>query len=231
MGDSFPGLLDSDEDLQRMYSLLSRIPDGLEPLQKKFADHVEKIGLTAISKLVGELDSSTELLDPKVYVDALLEIHQKYSEIVTKSFKGDARFVESLDKACQEFVNRNAATGQSNSKSRRLIVRYVNLLLREDNELAEEGDLEQVLNRVVCCRLSSSPNLIFCSPYALDGFVQAHRRRGHFENILYNRIIEAPYSWNIFTSPEQNDLISILLGDFTGFVCLQSIILRHWIAQ
>jgi len=139
---------------------------------------------------------------------------------VTTSFKGDARFVESLDKACQEFVNRNAATGQSNSKSCRLIVRYVNLLLREDNELAEEGDLEQVLNRVVCCRLSSSPNLIFCSPYALDGFVQAHRRRGHFENILYNRIIEAPYSWNIFTSPEQNDLISTLVGiSLVSYAC------------
>ena len=119
--------------------------------------------------------------------------------------------------------NRNAATGQSNSKSRRLIVRYVNLLLREDNELAEEGDLEQVLNRVVC-RLSSSPNLIFCSPYALDGFVQVHRRRGNFENILYNRIIEAPYSWNIFTSPERSDMISTLLGDFTCFVCLRSVI-------
>ena len=63
MGDSFPGLLDSDEDLQRMYSLLSRIPDGLEPLQNKFPDHVAKMGLAAISKLVGEFDSSTELLD------------------------------------------------------------------------------------------------------------------------------------------------------------------------
>ena len=87
MGDSFPGLLDSDEDLQRMYSLLSRIPDGLEPLQKKFADHVERIGLAAISKLVGELDSSTELLDPKVYVDSLLEIHQKYSENCDEEFQ------------------------------------------------------------------------------------------------------------------------------------------------
>ena len=220
MCDSFPELLDSDEDHQRMYSLLSQIPEGLEPLQKKFADHVEKIGLATISKVVGELGSNTKSLDPKVYVDALLEIHQKYSEIVTRSFKGDARFVESLDNACREFVNRNAATGQSDSKSRRLIVRYANLLLREDNKLREEGDLEQALNRVVCRRLPSSPHLVFYSPYALAGFVQVHRRQGHFENILCNRIIEAPYPWNISTSPERNDLISTLLADFTGVLCL-----------
>ena len=27
---------DADEDLQRMYALLARIPDGLEPLRRKF---------------------------------------------------------------------------------------------------------------------------------------------------------------------------------------------------
>jgi cullin 1 len=210
MEESFPGLLDSDEDLQRMYSLLYRIPEGLEHLPKRFADHVEKIGLAAILKLVGELGSSTELLDPKVYVDALLEIQQKYSEIVTRSFRGDARFVESLDKACREFVNRNAATGQSNSKSRKLIVNYANLLLHEDNKLEK---LEQALNRVVCYRLPPFSHLIFYYPYALDDFVQVHRRRGHFENILYNRNnIEAPYPWNIFTSRERSDLISRFLG-------------------
>jgi cullin 1 len=188
MWDSFQGLLDSDrdEDLQRMYSLLSRIPEGLEPLQKKFEEHVEKTGLAAISKLVGEAGSSTESLDPKVFVDALLDIHQKYSETVTKSFRGDSGFVESLDKACREFVNRNSATGQSHSKSRELIVQYADLLLREDKKPAEEGNLEAVLNRVVCCRTPSSPHLIVYSSCALDGFVQVHRRREHFANILSN---------------------------------------------
>lgn len=118
-------------------------------MQNKFKEHVEKSGLAAIGKLLEEADSSTESLDLKVYVDSLLDIYQKYSETVTKNFRGDAGFVESLDKACREFVNGNAATGQSNSKPRQLIVKYADLLLRED---AEEGDLEQVLNRVVCCR-------------------------------------------------------------------------------
>jgi cullin 1 len=56
MWEDFQGLLDydKDEDLQRMYSLLARIPEGLEPLRKKFEEHVKKCGLAAVAKLVGE---------------------------------------------------------------------------------------------------------------------------------------------------------------------------------
>jgi len=152
MWESFQSLLDfdKDEDLQRMYALLSRIPEGLEPLRKKFEEHVKKTGQVAISKLVGETGANVDALDPKAYVDALLEVHRKNSETVTRSFRGEAGFVASLDKACREFVNRNAATGTSSSKSPELLAKHADLLLRKNNKLAEEGDLEGALNRVVC---------------------------------------------------------------------------------
>lgn len=38
-------------DLARMYSLLARIPEGLDPLRKRFEEHVKKVGLAAIEKL------------------------------------------------------------------------------------------------------------------------------------------------------------------------------------
>ncbi|KAF8221049.1 Cullin-domain-containing protein [Tricholoma matsutake] len=151
MWESFQSLLDfdKDEDLQRMYALLSRIPEGLEPLRKKFEEHVKKAGQVAISKLVGETGANVDALDPKAYVDALLEVHRKNSETVTRSFRGEAGFVASLDKACREFVNRNAATGTSSSKSPELLAKHADLLLRKNNKLAEEGDLEGALNRVM----------------------------------------------------------------------------------
>ncbi|TFK28030.1 Cullin-1 [Coprinopsis marcescibilis] len=151
MWDSFQSLLDfdKDEDLQRMYSLLSRIPEGLEPLRKKFEEHVKKSGQDAVEKLVGETSSSNESLDPKAYVDALLEVHRKNAETVNRSFRGEAGFVASLDKACREFVNRNSATGASNSKSPELLAKHADLLLRKSNKVAEEGDLEGALNRVM----------------------------------------------------------------------------------
>ena len=151
MWESFQGLLDydKDEDLQRMYALLSRIPEGLEPLRKKFEEHVKRAGLAAVAKLVGEGGAAAEV-DPKAYVDALLEVHQKNSETVTRSFRGEAGFVASLDKACREFVNRNAATGTSTTKSPELLAKHADALLRKNNKMAEEEDLEGALNKVVC---------------------------------------------------------------------------------
>ena len=52
MWDSFQSLLDyhKDEDLQRMYTLLSRIPEGLGPLRERFEAHGVKLaGSSAIS--------------------------------------------------------------------------------------------------------------------------------------------------------------------------------------
>ncbi|KAH9980008.1 Cullin family-domain-containing protein [Lactifluus volemus] len=151
MWESFQSLLDydKDEDLQRMYSLLSRIPEGLEPLRKKFEEHVKRTGLAAVAKLVGTDAAAIESLDPKAYVDALLEVHTKSSDTVNRSFRGEAGFVASLDRACREFVNRNAATGSSSSRSPELLAKHADALLRKNNKLAEEGDLEGALNRVM----------------------------------------------------------------------------------
>ena len=139
-----------------MYSLLARIPEGLEPLRKKFEEHVKKAGLVAVQKLVGGSDSTAaaDTLESKAYVDALLEVHRKSSETVNRSFKGEAGFVASLDKACREFVNRNAATGSSSTKSPELLAKHADALLRKNNKVAEEGDLEGALNQVVNIELS-----------------------------------------------------------------------------
>ena len=149
MWDSFQGLLESDkeEDLQRMSGLLARIPEGLEPLRKRFEEHVKKSGCAAIEKLVGGQASSA--LDPKAYVDALSEVHEKHSETVIMSFRGEAGFVASLDNACREFVNRNAATGSTNARCPELLATHADLLLRNNNKLAKEDDLEVALDRVV----------------------------------------------------------------------------------
>ena len=153
MWESFQNLLDydKDEDLQRMYALLSRIPEGLEPLRKKFEEHVKRAGLAAVSKLIGEGTAAQGApeVDPKLYVDAMLDVHQKNSETVTRSFRGEAGFVASLDKACREFVNRNAATGTSTTRSPELIAKHADALLRKNNKMAEEEDLEGALNKVV----------------------------------------------------------------------------------
>jgi cullin 1 len=126
MWDNFANLLDNDkdDDLHRIYALLSRIPEGLEPLREKFQEHVKNAGLVAVSKLVGKRGADVDLLDLAEYVSTLLSVHGKNMETVTKNFRGDAGFVASLDNACKEFVNRNAATESSSKKSAEPLARY-----------------------------------------------------------------------------------------------------------
>ncbi|KAJ7871886.1 Cullin [Mycena olivaceomarginata] len=162
MWDAFQALLDfdADEDLQRMYALLARIPEGLEPLRKKFEAHVKAAGLGAVAALVGGADSGAAKdkddaakkdgdVDQKAYVDALLAVHEKNAATVARSFKGEAGFAAALDKACREFVNRNAATGTSAAKSPELLAKHADMLLRKSNKVAGDVDLEGALNRVM----------------------------------------------------------------------------------
>ncbi|KAG0231395.1 hypothetical protein BGW42_006523 [Actinomortierella wolfii] len=146
--DEFQNLLNQDkqEDLYRMFSLLLRIPDGLEPLRTRFETHVRKAGLSAIEKIA---DESSEQLDPKVYVDALLEVHKKYNDLVQSAFRGEAGFVAALDKACREFVNRNKICKTSTSKSPEQLARFCDSLLRKSAKNPEEGDLEELLNNIM----------------------------------------------------------------------------------
>lgn len=192
MWESFQSLLDydKDEDLQRMYALLSRIPEGLEPLRKKFEEHVKKAGLSAVTKLIGEGAENVDSLDPKAYVDALLEIHQKNSETVTRSFRGEAGFVASLDKACREFVNRNAATGTSTSKSPELLAKHADMLLRKNNKMAEEGDLEGALNRVVSFSVTAARSTILLR---LDDSLQIYRGQGRLPDVLHHQAFKTPH--------------------------------------
>ena len=141
--DEFQALLDNDrqEDLARMYRLLSRIVEGLEPLRTKFEAHVRKSGLAAVEKVAVEGDT----MEPKTYVDALLEVHTQYSRLVENAFAGESEFVRSLDNACKEFVNRNKVCKTGSTRSPELLAKYTDVLLKKSAKSAEEADLEASL--------------------------------------------------------------------------------------
>jgi cullin 1 len=49
-----PPDFDKEEDLQTIYAFLSRVPEALEPLRKKFEEHGKNVGLTAVAQLLDE---------------------------------------------------------------------------------------------------------------------------------------------------------------------------------
>ncbi|KAF2837202.1 cullin protein [Patellaria atrata CBS 101060] len=146
--EEFQNLLNEDrrEDLGRMYALLARIPDGLDPLRNRFEAHVRKAGLMAIDKVAVD----GENLEPKVYVDALLEVHTQYQDLVNTAFIGESEFVRSLDNACREFVNRNKVCKSGSTKSPELLAKYTDALLKKSSaKLTEEDDMEKMLSQIM----------------------------------------------------------------------------------
>jgi cullin 1 len=145
--DEFQILLDNDreEDMARMYKLLARIPEGLDPLRAKFEAHVRSCGLMAVEKAA----SQGEAVDPKSYVDALLEVNIRYSALVQKAFGGESEFVRSLDNACREYVNRNKVCQKNSAKSPELLSKHADNVLKRSQKSSEEDDMEKLLNQVM----------------------------------------------------------------------------------
>jgi cullin 1 len=145
--DEFQILLDNErqEDLARMYRLLSRIKEGLDPLRTTFENHVRRAGLAAVERVASDGDN----FEPKLYVDALLQVHTRYQNLVDDAFAGESEFVRSLDNACREFVNRNHICKVSSSKSPELLSKYTDSLLKKGSKSAEESELEEMLLQVM----------------------------------------------------------------------------------
>ncbi|KAF1992417.1 cullin-2 [Aulographum hederae CBS 113979] len=146
--EEFQVLLDNDRqaDMARMYRLLSRIPSGLDPLRQKFETHVRKEGLAAIDKVAADGDT----VEPKIYVEALLDVHTQYKDLVNKAFNGESEFVRSLDNACREFVNRNKVCKSVTTRSPELLARYTDTLLKKSSaKMSEEDDMEKMLGHVM----------------------------------------------------------------------------------
>lgn len=137
---------DKDEDLGRMYSLVYRIPHGLDNLKELLEEHIHSQGLKALDKC-GDIAIS----DPKLYVTTILNVQNKYHNLVQTAFKTDTGFVASLDKACRRSINTNSVTKQAgtSSKSPELLARYCDSVLKKSAKNPEETELEDILSSVM----------------------------------------------------------------------------------
>lgn len=173
--------------VENLPASLSRTSKGQDLLRENFKQHVEKAGLDAVASLV-EKDSEP---DPKTYLDVLLEVHAKYSTIIIQHLYGDGGFIGSLRKACTVFVNRNAVTGPTGSKSPELLVKYADRLLRKDRSL-EEVDVEGALDRLVPFHFSLllGERVLMC---IVDGYLQLHRGQGRLPALLRCEAVETSY--------------------------------------
>ncbi|XP_013403500.1 cullin-5-like [Lingula anatina] len=137
-----PGMIkrNETEKLRLMFSLMDRVPDGIQPMLCYLEEHVINAGL---ADMMDAADTITT--DSEKYVEQLLALFNKFSELVSEAFGDDPRFLTSRDKAYREVVNdtkifkldlpvKNKGVGtktQPESKCPELLANYCDMLLRK----------------------------------------------------------------------------------------------------
>ncbi|KAF9116089.1 Cullin-2 [Mortierella sp. AM989] len=131
------------DDCTMVYSLLSRIDEGITPLLITFEKYITTVGRDIILGLGASISK-----DPREYVEKLIELHSKYMQMCAKVFKNDAAFVAAVDKAFRTVVNDTATNAAARSPE--VMARYTDTMLRKKQKTGlSESEIEDRLARVV----------------------------------------------------------------------------------
>ncbi|XP_067008215.1 cullin-4A [Anabrus simplex] len=129
------GLLEENRvtDLTLLYSLFTRVKNGLVELCLHFNTFIKKKGRTIV-------------IDPekdKTMVQELLDFKDKMDNIVCNCFQRNEKFANSLKEAFEHFVNQRA------NKPAELIAKFVDSKLRAGNKESTEEELERLLDKIM----------------------------------------------------------------------------------
>ncbi|XP_063752228.1 cullin-5 isoform X1 [Eleginops maclovinus] len=130
----------SHSELHLMFSLMDKVPSGIEPMLKDLEDHIMSAGL---ADMVATAETITS--DSEKYVEQLLTLFNRFSRLVKEAFQDDPRFLTARDKAYKAVVNdatifklelplKQKGVGlktQPESKCPELLANYCDMLLRK----------------------------------------------------------------------------------------------------
>uniref|UniRef100_A0A665TQP4 Cullin 5 n=2 Tax=Echeneis naucrates TaxID=173247 RepID=A0A665TQP4_ECHNA len=137
-----PGMIkrNETEKLHLMFSLMDKVPSGIDPMLKDLEEHIMSAGL---ADMVASAETITS--DSEKYVEQLLTLFNRFSRLVKEAFQDDPRFLTARDKAYKAVVNdatifklelpmKQKGVGlktQPESKCPELLANYCDMLLRK----------------------------------------------------------------------------------------------------
>ncbi|CAN6603230.1 cell division control protein 53 [Trichomonascus vanleenenianus] len=143
---------DRQQDCHLLYKLLSRVEGLLVPVQDALQEYVQKQGLAAVSALKKETVAAGTPLDAMAYVQTLLRVQAKYSDLVRSAFELNPGLVQALDNGCKAYINHNDIAGPlgRESKTPELLAKYSDMLLKKSSKQAnEDTDIDEALNGIM----------------------------------------------------------------------------------
>ncbi|TRY79639.1 hypothetical protein TCAL_11956 [Tigriopus californicus] len=127
-------------DLANMYLLLKPIVGAQKVLLDEIQNHIKSQGLKVISALQGEAPSTE-------FVENVLDVHQKYREMISATFQGDLSFIGAMDKAMTAIINHRAP--KMASKSPELLAKYCDSLLKKSQKGISENEIDEKLSKSI----------------------------------------------------------------------------------
>lgn len=171
MYNEFLALLEQNETehINRMFKLLLRVPLTLAPLANTFEKYIKDEALKKLNDLKvtteeesararaqaaqeGTKPSVKPGLDPKAYVNTLIDIYNRFNLVVSTAFSKDPLFIKALDNACRSFVNKNpiaTPTPKSKCRTPELLAKYADGFLRGLAKESETADMNPDVLMVV----------------------------------------------------------------------------------
>lgn len=120
-------------ELTLLYTLLTRVKNGLSELCINFNSYIKKKGRTIV--IVPEKD--------RTMVQELLDFKDKMDYMVSNCFQKNEKFSNSLKEAFEYFINQRA------NKPAELIAKFVDSKLRAGNKEWTEEELERLLDKIM----------------------------------------------------------------------------------
>jgi cullin 1 len=131
------------EDLGRMYRLFKRVN-----LLKAMAD-LTRTFIQAEGHKILLTHQEKEELDFTTFIEDLLVLHEKYSQLISEWFDKDALFLEAMKDAFTNFVNTDLENKKKKSKTStaELLSTYADSIMKNTEKVGD--DLETVLEKIV----------------------------------------------------------------------------------
>ncbi|GKY95814.1 hypothetical protein MPSEU_000542100 [Mayamaea pseudoterrestris] len=127
---------DKLEDMGAMYDLFARVPSSIDFLREALSDRIKKDGRALIA------DQEKGEAAPAAFVRGVLEMREKYDQVVQVSFRNEKKAQKRMAEAFEDFLNADARAASC-------LAVYVDELLRSGLRGSSEEQVQQELEKAI----------------------------------------------------------------------------------
>mmetsp|Transcript_10011 Transcript_10011/g.17564 ORF Transcript_10011/g.17564 Transcript_10011/m.17564 type:complete len:759 (-) Transcript_10011:8-2284(-) len=140
---------DKREDFARLFRLFQNTTDGLTPIANIVREHITKLGEEIVAKRESDVAAAAtpkekEALEPQ-FVQSLLDLHERYSSLITNEFNGHRYFQKALNEAFEVFVNHD----MGKTSTAEVISGFCDRILKTGGAKLSDSEVESYLERCV----------------------------------------------------------------------------------